>query len=124
MKGAIRSFRDLEVWQNSMDLVVECYGLTKDSPKWELYGSLSSQIRRAAISIPANVAEGHARPTSVYRNHVGIALGSQAELDTILEVAVRVGYVNAAALRHVLEELSRVGRRLHGLRASLGRTQA
>ena len=120
MRNPIRSFRDLEVWQESMEVVVDCYRLTGDFPKWELHGGLSAQMRRAAGSIPANLAEGHARQTNVYRNHVGIALGSHAELDTVLEVAIRVGHVQRDAIQALLERLARLGRRLHALRASLG----
>lgn len=88
----IQSFRDLNVWQEAMDLAVDCYALTAVFPKSEIYG-LTSQARRAAVSIPSNIAEGHARPTSVYRNHVSIGLGSQGELDTLLELAVRLRYL-------------------------------
>jgi 23S rRNA-intervening sequence protein len=60
---AVSSYRDLKVWQKAMDLVVECYKTTRDFPKDELYG-LTSQLRRAAVSVPANVAEGHSRPNT------------------------------------------------------------
>jgi four helix bundle protein len=118
--GAIRSYRDLEVWRDSMALAVECYGATGTFPKFELYGGLASQVRRAATSVPANIAEGHARPTNAFRNHVSIALGSCAELATLLELSVRVGHLNDAVERTLGERLSKLGRQLHALRSSLG----
>ena len=117
---AIQSFRDLDVWQRAMDLSVECYRLTSVFPKHELYG-LTSQTRRAATSIPSNIAEGHARQTAVYRNHVSIALGSQAELDTVLELAIRLGYVSVEQMAVVTSQLQNVGRMLHRLFAALER---
>ena len=117
---AIESFRDLDVWQRAMELAVECYRLTSGFPKHELY-SLTSQTRRAATSIASNVAEGHARQTTVYRNHVSIALGSQAELDTVLELAVRLGYVSVEEMAVVTRHLENVGQMLHRLFAALER---
>jgi four helix bundle protein len=118
--SAIRDFRDLRVWQDSMALTVESYGATASFPKFELYGGLASQARRAATSVPANIAEGHARPTNAYRNHVSIALGSCAELATLLELSVRVGYVNEQTAKTLTDRLSKLVRQLHALRASLG----
>ncbi len=70
---AINSYRDLLVWQKAMDLVVECYKVTREFPKDELYG-LTSQLRRAAVSVPANIAEGHSRPnTREFLQFLGIA---------------------------------------------------
>jgi four helix bundle protein len=81
------SFRDLIVWQKSMQLTVVIYGLTKAFPRDELYG-LTSQIRRAAVSLPSNIAEGHGRlGTSEYRQFLGIARASNFELQTQLELA-------------------------------------
>ena len=69
-----RSYRDLEVWQKALDLVVECYRLSRTFPKAELYG-LSSQLQRATVSIPANIAEGHGRShTREYLKHLSIAM--------------------------------------------------
>ena len=76
-----------------MDLVEQVYRATATFPKSELYG-LTGQVRRAAVSIPANVAEGKCRPTTgAYAHHVGIALGSQGELETCIEIAARLGMV-------------------------------
>lgn len=116
----IRSFRDLHVWQCGMELVVQCYALTARFPTGELFG-LTSQARRAATSIPSNLAEGYARSTNVYRYHVRIAMGSQAELDTVLELAVRLGYVAADEVRTTSQLLERVGQMLFRLVTALER---
>jgi four helix bundle protein len=100
-----------------MDVVVETYRLTGAFPKSETYG-LSAQMRRAAVSVPSNVAEGHAREGRAGVNHLGIALGSYAELDTQLEAAVRLAYLTRDIARD-LQALIDSGRRLaHGLRRS------
>jgi four helix bundle protein len=114
----IVTFRDLEVWQEAMDLAEACYKLTAGYPRDELCG-LVAQTRRAAVSIPSNIAEGKVRPTSVYRNHVSIALGSQAELDTLFELAVRLKMVAPPNMSPLKLHIDRVGRMLHGLRSSL-----
>jgi four helix bundle protein len=111
----IRDHRDLEAWRVAMDGVLETYLLSADFPKAETYG-LTSQMRRAAVSVPSNIAEGQARKLRAAINHLNIALGSIAELDTQLEIAVRLDYVSrdrAAALQKLIVS----GRRLvHGLR--------
>jgi len=87
-------FRDLKVWQVSMDLVEEIYRLTKTFPKSETYG-LADQMRRAAISIPSNIAEGNGRQhPKEYVNFLHIALGSLLELITQTELSKRLGYIN------------------------------
>ena len=94
-KAPIRSHRDLIVWQKAMDLVVNTYGATESFPKAETYG-LTSQIRRAVTSIPANIAEGQGRRLSkefVY--FLANSRGSLLELDTHLEAATRLGFLNA-----------------------------
>jgi four helix bundle protein len=74
------TYRDLVVWKQGMDLTEQCYKATAPFPRSELYG-LTSQLRRASVSIPSNIAEGHGRrSTKAYLNHVSIAIGSQAEL--------------------------------------------
>jgi four helix bundle protein len=89
--------------------------LTERFPRSELYG-LTNQLRRAAVSIPANVAEGHCRrETKPFRHHVSIALGSHGELETYFELAVRLGFLSAADQKRVLELSDSVGRLLHGL---------
>ena len=118
----IRSYQDLDVWKLGMDLVMDCYALTSRFPADERFG-LTAQARRAAVSIPSNVAEGHNRrsPDSnkAYRNHVSIALGSSGELDTHLEVALRLGYVRFKDLEFATEKLDRVGQMLRRLQQRL-----
>ena len=90
----IISFRDLEVWRASMDLALEVYKVTTGFPTDERYG-LTSQLRRAGVSVPSNIAEGHARKSDgAFLNHVRIALGSLAELGTQLEIATRLTYLD------------------------------
>ena len=122
-RGPIRSYRDLDAWQVGMKLAEACYKLTEGFPQRELYG-LTSQIRRAAVSIPANIAEGHNRPRQAYLNHLSIALGSQAELETHIELAVRLGLATPEAARPVQELAEQAGRLLHGLVRSLSKTQS
>jgi four helix bundle protein len=87
----IQSFRDLEVWQRSMELIVAVYRLTKGFPRDEIFG-LTAQLRRAAISIPSNIAEGQGRlNTREFRHFLSIARGSNSELQTQLEIARTVG---------------------------------
>jgi len=115
----IQTYRDLEVWQFGMTLVERCYTETKRFPVDERYG-LTAQLRRAAISIPANVAEGACRhTTSVYINHVSIALGSHAELETCVEIACRLGYISVATKRALFDVSDSTGRLLNGLLRSL-----
>ena len=119
-----KGFRELEVWRLSMTLVENCYRITARLPVEERYG-LTSQIRRAAISIPANIAEGHNRRIQKpYRNHVNIAMGSQAELETLLELAIRLEFVSSPSLTDTDTLVRRVGQMLHGLRRSLKPNQA
>lgn len=115
----IESYRDLTVWQRAMTLAAGCYRLTAGFPVEERYG-LTAQIRRAAVSIPSNLAEGHNRRSrQAFANHVGIALGSQAELETQLLLAVSLGFAEEVAAQAVLEQAAEVGRLLHGLVRSL-----
>jgi four helix bundle protein len=113
------AFRKLETWQCSMNFVEQCYRTTARFPREELYG-LTSQLRRAAVSIPSNVAEGYCRrSTRVYANHVSIALGSHGELETCIEIAFRLGFL-ATTEREALEKhAGSVGRLLNALHQSL-----
>jgi four helix bundle protein len=115
----VASHRDLLVWQKAMDLVTACYRITAGFPKTEQYG-LTSQLQRAAVSVPANIAEGKGRATTgAYLQHLSIAAGSLAELDTHLGVAQRLAYINEAQLTAITAQLEEVGRMLTGLRKSL-----
>jgi len=117
----IVSFRDLDAWQAAMDLVITTYEVCRRFPADEQYG-LVRQMRRAVVSVPSNIAEGHANgPGLRYRNHVRIALGSLGELSTQLEIALRLGYVNREAAAKAAAELTRTRQLLHGLRRSLNR---
>ena len=110
----VRSYRDLLVWQRAMDLTVRVYGLSRSFPKDEQFG-LTSQVRRAASSIAANVAEGYGRATKpAYLNFLRIAQGSLKELETHMILAGRLGYAGDD-IEEVLadaEELSRMLRAL------------
>ncbi|MFO7695526.1 MAG: four helix bundle protein [Vicinamibacterales bacterium] len=115
----IESYKDLTVWQKAMALAAESYRLTAAFPAEERYG-LTAQIRRCAVSIPSNLAEGHNRRSrQAFANHVSIALGSQAELETQIALAVRLEFATQAAAAPVLELAAEVGRLLHGLVRSL-----
>src|SRR5262245_50247748 len=114
----IQSYRDLDVWYKAMTLVERCYGVMKGFPDHERFG-LGAQIRRAAVSVPSNIAEGSCRPTRAYINHIGIARGSLAELETCLELAVRVGYLERPRVNQLFELAAETGRMLNGLARSL-----
>ena len=118
---AIRFYRDLEAWQLGMQFVVLVYDLTKRFPREEIYG-LTSQLRRAAISVPSNVAEGHQRSHSTYLHFVVIALGSLAEAETQIDLAERLQFVTNANTHTVRELGTRLRQVLHGLRRSLTTT--
>ena len=90
MENKVKSYKDLIVWQKSMDLVIEIYKLVKKLPKEETY-SLSDQMRRAVVSIPSNIAEGYTRKsTNEYLNFLSIANGSRTELETQLLICERI----------------------------------
>ena len=111
------SFRNLRVWQVSMTLVEDIYRTTSLFPRDERFG-LTAQIRRAAISIPSNIAEGRRRKKEpVYLNHLDIALGSQAEVDVQLEIATRIGLLKDSDYRRLAAKVDEVGRMLNGLAA-------
>ena len=111
----IRSHRDLIVWQKAMNLVTAVYLATENFPKAELYG-LTSQIRRAATSIPANIAEGQGRRVKgEFLQFLGNARGSLLELDTHLEIACRLGILSEQVHATLSEQLNEVRRLLNGL---------
>jgi four helix bundle protein len=111
----VQSFRDLLVWQRAIQLTVSVYRLTQGFPREELYG-LTSQIRRSSVSVPSNIAEGHGRlSTGEYRQFLGIARGSNFEIQTQLELARALGFgdpkliIEAEGLSH------EVGKMIHGV---------
>ena len=121
---SIKSFRDLDAWCVAMDLAVRVYEVIGRLPGCERY-ELASQMRRAAVSVPSNVAEGQANgPGLRNRNHVRIALGSVAELSTCVELSCRLGYVDAATAAGLEDELARTRQLLHGLQRSILRQLA
>jgi four helix bundle protein len=118
----VQSYKDLVVWQKAMDLVEMVYRQTRTFPKEELYG-LSSQLRRAVVSIPSNIAEGQGRAGPVeFSRFLNIAYGSLLEVETQLLIAKRLQYVNETELNSVLELVSRVGQLINGLLRSLKNT--
>lgn len=116
---ASRGYKDLQVWQNSLDLVVQAYQISRLLPDDERFG-LISQIQRAAVSIPANIAEGHGRHHSGdFLRFLYIVNGSLRELETHLELAERLGYLSAEQLSMAYNLTVEVGRKLSGLINSL-----
>lgn len=117
----IRNYRDLAVWQRGMDIALAVYEVTKSFPADERFG-LTSQLRRAAASVPANIAEGHARSsTKDYLRYFAIAIGSLAETATFIELAGRLGYGNVEELRKIFEMTTEERRMLRALQKSLRR---
>ena len=115
----IRSFRDLDAWRASMSLAVVAYGVAKQLPATERF-ELAAQMRRAAVSVPSNVAEGQATgPGGRYRHHVSIALGSWAELVTHVELVKALRLLAPELLSEFEAQLDRTGQLLHGLNRSL-----
>ncbi len=115
----IKDYRDLEVWKKAMDLVEISYKITKKFPKNEIYG-LTSQLQRSSVSIPANIAEGRQRQHSKkFLQHLSIACGSLAEMETHIQISARLKYIDKQCLGMVLEKTSEVGRMLNGLRRSI-----
>ena len=110
-----KNHKELLVWQKAMQLVVDVYNLIRLLPKEETYG-LSDQMRRAAISIPSNIAEGNARSSQKDMVHfLYIAQGSRAELETQLELCELIGYISKDRLEPVLMQTQEIGRMLSGL---------
>ena len=116
---AITSYRDLDVWQISMDLVDRVFADTNAMPRVEF--DLKRQIRRAAVSIPSNIAEGWRRKgrRQAYQNHVSIAMRSHGELETELEICFRNGLLKREGCARALELMGRVGPMLDRLYQSL-----
>ena len=110
---------DLLVWQKAMNLVTEIYITTTTFPNEERFG-LVSQARRAAVSIPSNIAEGHGRKlTGAYINHLSIAYGSLMELETQTQIAVRLSFVPEDKASALLKQMDEIGKMLTGLKNSL-----
>ncbi len=115
----VRNYQELIAWQRAMDLVEDVYKASRAFPREEIY-ALTSQVRRAAVSIPSNIAEGQGRrTTSDFLRHLSIAYGSLREVETQLLIAGRLQYVTSAQLEAVMDRAGEVGRLLNGLMNSL-----
>jgi four helix bundle protein len=115
IRASIESHRDLVVWQKSMDLAVAAYRFTDAFPVHERYG-LTSQLRRSAASVPANIAEGYGRESAgAYAQQLRVAQGSLKEFETHVELAHRVGMIDESILSSVLKSSEEVGKMLRSL---------
>jgi four helix bundle protein len=115
----VQSFRDLHVWQRSIQLTVSIYRLTQGFPREEVYG-LSSQIRRSAVSVASNIAEGQGRlTTGEFRQFLGVARGSNFELQTQLEIARTLGFENPKSIDEAESLSHEVGKMIYALLESL-----
>jgi four helix bundle protein len=116
---SVRSYRDLEVWRLGIELVEEIYSLTRGLPKSELYG-LTSQLQRAAVSVPSNVAEGQQREsTKEFLHHISYSLGSVAELNTLLTICERLRYADPKLVSIITAKTESIGKMLRALQRSL-----
>ena len=113
------TFRDLIVWRRAVDWTVSVHRATKTFPKDEVWG-LTGQLRRSAVSVPSNIAEGHGRlTTQEFKQYLGIARGSLREAETQLEIATRLGYGRPEALEALIDEAQQMGRMLSSLIATI-----
>ena len=114
-----RSFKDLQVWQRSRKLAVRIYSVTKSFPKEEMFG-LTSQLRRAGVSIPSNIAEGHRRGTDKeFIQFLNIARGSLAEIETQIIIANDVTLIEDSITEEMVAEINEIGKMINGLISSL-----
>lgn len=119
VRRIVESYRDLIAWKKSMALVLAVYRHTQNFPKTETYG-LISQLRRAAVSVPSNIAEGQARlSTGDFRHFLGNARGSLVEIETQLLIAQELGYLEVQDCDNLLQSTAEIGRILNGLIAAL-----
>ncbi|MBI3813726.1 MAG: four helix bundle protein [Nitrospinae bacterium] len=115
----LKNYKDLKVWQKSYQLCLDIYKITKDFPLEEKYG-LTSQIRRSAVSIPSNIAEGYGRKTTLeYIHSLYIAYGSNCELDTQIQLSFDLGYIKTEDIKKLRENIGEVERMLKALIKSL-----
>ena len=122
-KRPVQSYRDLDVWVRAIDLSKKIYRLTRAFPREEIFG-LTSQIRRAAVSVPANIAEGSGRRgTKEFLYHAGVARGSLYELVSLIDIALDQAYLTAEDAAILNDEAGHVGRLISGLIRSLERSQ-
>ena len=115
MERTIKSFRDLNIWQKGIDLVKDIYKETQNFPRQEIYG-LTNQIRRAAISIPSNIAEGHIRQhRAEFRQFLSVALGSLVELETQIVISRELNYISTEKSLNVIDQMGSLGKMIRGL---------
>ena len=118
---AVRNYSELIAWQKAMDLVEGIYAATKQFPKEEIYG-LTSQVRRAAVSVPSNIAEGQGRKSiNEFLYHLSVAYGSLREVETQILIAGRLHYLGLEEINRLSELSAEVGRLINGLSHSLTR---
>ncbi|MEW6388799.1 MAG: four helix bundle protein [Thermodesulfobacteriota bacterium] len=119
MGKRVQSYRDLVAWKKAVELVTDIYRLTQGFPKEEMFG-LISQLRRAAVSIPSNIAEGHARTSrKEFQHFLSNARGSVAELETQLIISYNLAFINQTDLNRLLDQVAEVGRIINGLLTAL-----
>ena len=117
----LKNYRELLVWQKSYRLCIEVYKITRDFPKEEKFG-LTSQIRRAVVSVPSNIAEGYGRKTSLeYIHALYVAYGSHCELETQILLSGDLGYIQVEDMQKLQENIAEVERMLKALIKSLER---
>jgi four helix bundle protein len=115
VEKAIKTYHDLEVWKKSMDLVTDIYKVTQTFPKEELYG-LTNQLRRASVSVPANIAEGWGRGTTgEYIHFLRIARGSLLELETLMAISHNLGYENVQDLESISQKIQEINKMMNAL---------
>jgi four helix bundle protein len=114
-KSKIKNFRELDIWNLAMEIVIDIYKHTKTFPKEEIYG-LANQMRRAVVSIASNIAEGFNRyHNKEYRQFLYIALGSCAELETQIEICISLGYITQSERDKIIEKIDHESRMLRNL---------
>lgn len=119
--ASVQSYRDLRIWQQSIDLVERVYETTRKFPKHEQFG-LASQMQRAAVSIPSNIAEGHTRfRLKEYLQFLSVARSSLAELETQYEIAFRLGYAAKENYETLRVTMNTLGKQILALRNSLSK---
>jgi four helix bundle protein len=116
----VRNYKELRVWQGAMELVESVYRMPAAFPGEENY-ALKSQNRRAVVSIPSNIAEGQSRASAKeFLNRLSIAQASSAEVETQIEISVRLKYLSAERVTTTVQAIRKLGKQIHALRAALG----
>ena len=119
MTTGVKSYRDLKIWQKGVELAKMTYALTHKFPKYETYG-LADQLRRLAVSVPSNIAEGQARQhTGEFRQFLHMALGSLAEVDTQIVIALEMKYIDAQEANGIQNLIIELQKMIHALVAHL-----